>query len=143
MLTKNLSVISRYCHWYMRKMLGESQLSGIDPVILSFLRGKEGTCQDCLCTFLLLDKATMAKAAARLEEKGYITRAVNDKNKREKLLRLTESGQELLQKIEVAKEKWEGIYLRGFSEEERETFLRLSARAAQNAVEYRMKKEID
>ena len=46
MLTKNLSVISRYCHWYMRKMLGESQLSGIDPVILSFLRGKEGTCQD-------------------------------------------------------------------------------------------------
>lgn len=141
MLTKNVLVVSRYWHWYSRTLMERLQLSGPDSMVLTFLESHELISQDFLCTFLMLDKATMAKAAARLEERAYIYRAVNDKDKREKLLGLTDEGREICSVLREAKIHWEDICLQGFTEQEREIFVRLSEQAARNAVEYRRKKE--
>lgn len=141
MLTKNVLVVSRYWHWYSRHLMERLQLCGPDSMILSFLEHHELISQDFLCTFLMMDKATMAKAAARLEERGYIHRAVNDKDKREKLLGLTGEGLEICSVLREAKSRWEEICLDGFTGEEKAVFSRLSEKAARNAVEYRRKKE--
>lgn len=141
MLIKNLLVISRYWHWFSRRLPEGSHLSGPDLMILSFLENRGLLNQDCLCKFLLLDKASMAKAAARLEEHGYIHRAVNDKDKREKLLGLTDAGRAVCSALEETKRRWEAICFNDFTDEELALFDRLSERAARNAVEYRKKKE--
>lgn len=141
MLTKNVLVIGRYWHWYSRRLMEKFRLNGPDSIILSFLESRAPISQDCLCTFLLLDKATMAKAAARLEDHGYILRAVNDKDKREKLLELAPSGRDVCAALREAKNRWESICFDGFTPEECALFQQLSERAARNAVEYRRKKE--
>lgn len=141
MLTKNVLVVSRYWHWYSRRLMEKYCLKGPDSMILSVLESRASISQDCLCTFLLLDKASMAKAAARLEENGYILRAVNDKDKREKLLELTSLGRDVCAALREAKGRWEKICLEGFTPDECALFQQLSERAACNAVEYRRKKE--
>ena len=137
MLTRNLSIINRYCHFFLRPLLEDCGLSGPDSLLLSFLKGREAANQDYLGCCLLLDKATVAKSAARLEERGFIRRRVNALNRREKLVELTDEGRALLGRIDGAKARWEDICLSGFDEAERAAFLALSERAAQNAVEYR------
>lgn len=140
MLAKNLILISRDWHCFRRPLLEALQLSGPDLTILAFLEHHKTLNQDCMCTSLLLDKATMAKSAARLEERGYIQRTVNALDKREKLLEMTPAGLEACAALHEAKARWESICLEGFSPQERELFSVLCERAARNAVDYRKKK---
>lgn len=139
MLTQNFMIINRYCHWYIRNKMETFGLNRAEYPMLFFLNGRDAISQDCLGQFLLMDKATIAKAAAHLEEEGYLQRHVNEHNKREKLLGLTEQGSAFVSELQSAKALWENICLQGFSEEEKRLFQQFSERAAQNAVEYRKK----
>lgn len=141
MLTKNLSVIGRYWHWYSRRLTEQYELLGPDLMVLSFLSSNEESTQDLICTCLLLDKTTTAKSAFRLEKMGYISRKVNDKDRREKLLCLTQQGKELCCHVLEERTQWEKICLEGFTAQEIGIFTALSERAAHNAVEYRRRRE--
>lgn len=70
----------------------------------------------------------MARAMVRLEEAGYVRRETNPQNKRENRIYVTHKGQLLVDRIQAMKNQWRNILLEGFTPEEREAFLALSAR---------------
>lgn len=86
-----------------------------------------------------LDKGRIARAVSLLEEKGLVCRQVNEKNRRQKLLSLSEAGVEMLKNIEEIYRKWDNICYTGFTEEERALYQDFIKRMAENAAEYRRK----
>jgi DNA-binding MarR family transcriptional regulator len=64
------------------------------------IAGKEGLSQKALSEELLIDKTTTAKAIGKLEEEGYVRRETDPADNRYNLLYLTESGREVLPKVQ-------------------------------------------
>ena len=95
--------------------------------------------QEGLGYMMNLDKGRIARAVSLLEEKGLVCRQVNEKNRRQKLLSLSEAGVEMLKNIEEIYRKWDNICYTGFTEEERALYQDFIKRMAENAAEYRRK----
>lgn len=89
--------------------------------------------QEELSAFLSLDKGTIAKALVKLEGKRFVDREVNEENRREKIVTLTEYGKEEVGKIFEVSEKWKQDVLEGISEEDQEVFFRILFSVSQRA----------
>ncbi|MEG2038907.1 MAG: winged helix DNA-binding protein, partial [Oscillospiraceae bacterium] len=76
----------------------------------------------------------IAKAMAHLEKKGFICRVINENNKREKLVRLTERGHVMVKIFNGILDEWKGICYVGFSDEERECYLGFLKRISDNVL---------
>lgn len=62
------------------------------PFLLSVLYSKEPMTQDALSKALFIDPAATARALEQLENKGFIKRKVNPKNRRQKLVSATDKA---------------------------------------------------
>jgi DNA-binding MarR family transcriptional regulator len=74
---------------------------------------------------LLFSSGGMTKMLKRLEEKGYIRRLDNSKDRRSKLVQLTPEGREAGLEALKAVLAYEENYLKGLDKEEREIFQKL------------------
>lgn len=136
MLVKYLSTIQRAWHRFISVRLEQYHLGYMDHIFISYLGRRGELTQDALTRCVLMDKATIAKALARLEHMGYVSREVNEKNKREKLVRLTESGRQLYAVIRRAVDDWTDICCAGMDEQTRDLFLQLCEQVSQQTVAY-------
>jgi MarR family transcriptional regulator, temperature-dependent positive regulator of motility len=84
--------------------------------------------QVTLARYCALDNSTTATLAVRLEEKGLVERITPPENKRVRLLRLSETGAELLESLVPSVHELRRRMLQTLSEEEQETFLTLLAK---------------
>ena len=66
----------------------------------------EGRTQEQLCSILAIDKAAATRGLCSLENKGYITRQVNEQDKRCKCIYLTEKAKELRNSITTEVRAW-------------------------------------
>ena len=129
--------ISRRCElFYIRKELERYGLFPTEGRILYLLRNQCNS-QEVLAEKLQQDKGRIAKAMQHLEEKGFIIRKVNEKNRRQKLAYLTEEGRDMVEEITTIFKQWDEICYEGFSEEEKQLHQGFLRRIAQNAVKYR------
>ncbi|MDL2224614.1 MarR family transcriptional regulator [Eubacteriales bacterium OttesenSCG-928-M02] len=135
-LANQIAMIGRIHYSYAQEQLKDTGLNGVDHGIIRVLSRHPGIRQEELCAHFNKDKSTVAKAMARLEERDFIRRAVNEKNKREKLVFLTKKGEEQLDRIHNMEDGWQTLLLEGFSPEEAESFRQLCSRATENAVLY-------
>ena len=89
-----VSIIRRCELSYVR---GEMEKYGLIPLegrLIRILKDKSCS-QDDLAEYLNLDKGRIAKNLASLEEKGLVCRRINEKDRRQKFVSLTEKGEEL------------------------------------------------
>lgn len=104
-------------------LLGLQSVDGLVPRLLS----REGQLrQEDIVLRLVLDKGSVARSVARLEESGLAVRQVSDQCRREKLVSLSPAGAAMAEKIQDILDEWRRICLQGFTPEERtqyETFL--------------------
>lgn len=133
MFMKNLYVINKYWYIFIQSKFSRYNLTGSDYEILIYLSNNNGVNQDNICTHFVMDKGTVAKSAARLEENGYIKRQINVKNKREKNIYLTPSGKEIAICIKEAMQQWDSKCLDGLTENEINLFSALSQKVSDNA----------
>lgn len=133
MFMKNLYVINKYWYTFIQNKFGRYNLTSSDYGILMYLFNNDGVNQDNICTHFVMDKGTVAKSAARLEENGYIKRQINAKNKREKNIYLTSSGKEIAISIKEAMQEWDNKCLSGLTEDEINLFSILSQKISDNA----------
>lgn len=119
-----MSAISRYWYRYTHRSLKTLDIAGSEHSIIMALAVKECMNQEELSEYLSLDKGTIAKALAKLEGKGFVNRKVNEDNRREKIVTLTEYGKEEVGKISAVSETWKDEVLKGVSEEDKEVFFR-------------------
>lgn len=135
----NISTIYRYGSIYVRKKIKGYDLSQIDYIFLVFLSQNYCINQDYLCEFLLIEKGTIAKSAAKLEERGYIYREISESDKRKKIIHLSDSGKDLVKEINIAIKEWDNLCLSNFTDDEKNQYKYLNEKLSKNAVEY-MKK---
>lgn len=123
---------------YIREELEKYGLTSLEGRLIPLMKDK-CVSQEELCCMMNLDKGRIARTVFLLEEKGLVCRHVNEKNRRQKLVSLTEAGIAMLEKIEEIYSAWNDICYTGFSEEEKRLHRDLFQRMTENAVEYRRK----
>ena len=133
MFLKNISAISRYGYIYAHRNLKNIDITGSEHAVIIYLSKHDCVNQDRISEFLMLDKGSIAKTLANLEEKNFITRTVNSQNRREKIISLTEYGKSAVDMVLNIAEEWQSNVLDGLTLQERDVFYRLSEKIAHNA----------
>lgn len=130
-----ISILYRYRQNYLSKRLEPFNIGSGQYFFLLVLSKNNGISQEGLSDYLKIDKATTAKAIKKLEEEGYVTRAVDNADKRAYQVYLTQKGWELLPFIEKCINDWERLVTVGFAENESQLLERLLEKMAQNACQ--------
>ncbi|WP_256623051.1 MarR family winged helix-turn-helix transcriptional regulator [Methanolobus chelungpuianus] len=105
--------------------------SGQFPFLMRLLH-RDGISQEILIRELNCDRATGTRAINKLEESGYVLRETDPQDKRAYRICLTDEGRHLGPVIRQMSAIINNIVFDGFSEEEKELFIRMIRRAAFN-----------
>ena len=89
-----------------------------DSIIMMIVTKHSGYNQEKIGEVTMFDGAIIARSLKKLEAQGFVTREVDETNRRRKIVQITESGKEFGNKLRSAfKESNETIYS-GITEEE-------------------------
>ena len=104
-------------------------LTSVQFSALDALRHNPGIDQAGLAQATAKDRATTGSVVDRLEQKGLVARAVSSKDKRARVLRLTQAGEDLIASLEPIVVQLQREILPGLDEEEYRRFVELAAKA--------------
>lgn len=112
----------------------EVEAAGIDitPVqyaALMRVAGNPGIDQVTLAGLIAYDRTTIAGVVDRLVQKNFLSRDVSPKDRRAKILHITETGEEALEVLTPAVERAQKIMLRGLDDTEAAEFMALLNKA--------------
>lgn len=105
----------------------------IDIDVLYFLShsGKQDTAKD-IANLIYVSKAHVSKAIENLHQKALIDLIADPSDRRYVHIRISASGQQIVDEIKQIRDKTEKILFDGISPEDRELLLRLSYQIADN-----------
>lgn len=86
-----------------------------------------------LANYQGVEKPTITRTIARLEELGYVEH-VPSKDKREKRMQLTELGKKVYSEVRVTIDQYEQEILKGITEEEQLTAIRIMGEIRNNII---------
>jgi len=133
---KLISVLFRFGRTYLTKQLEPFNIGKGQFWFLFTLLQKDGLTQEELSNLLNVDKSTTARAIAKLEKAGYISKKIHEKDLRANQIFLTEKAKELEPHIHSILTKWNKILSAGMTEEEVEKALTLLQKMTENASDY-------
>lgn len=107
-------------------------LTPIQFVALDALRENEGIDQAGLAEAIAKDRATTGAVADRLEQKGLVTRQVSPRDKRARVLALTDEGRARLAAMTPVVEALQTDILPGLTAEEYAQFIALAEKATRH-----------
>jgi MarR family transcriptional regulator, temperature-dependent positive regulator of motility len=108
-------------------------LTPVQFAALDAIRESPGIDQAGLAEAVAKDRATIGAVADRLEQKGLVSRKVNARDKRARILTLTDEGEALVAALKPLVEQLQADILPGLDETEYELFIELAAKAARTA----------
>ncbi len=91
---------------YMNSRISDFDL-GKEVRYIMMIHDNPDCSQDDLVNHYGESKANVAKSLKKLEEKGYIQRIINPKNRRKYMLRTTSKANELVPKVRQISRDWE------------------------------------
>jgi DNA-binding MarR family transcriptional regulator len=94
-LARLLAILHRRNVAYLNRTLKPYQITSGEVGILVTLYQGENRSQEELSTLLCIDKAAIARALSSLEQKGYVERLADERDKRCNRIVLTERAREL------------------------------------------------
>jgi DNA-binding MarR family transcriptional regulator len=112
-----ISILYRQSQVYMNYALKELNMSSSEYPFMITLYNNEGINQEELSSRLLIDKAATARAIKSLEEKGYVRREKNEKDKRSNKIYVTDKGKSCQDKIQTALNGWTQLLTEGINDE--------------------------
>jgi DNA-binding MarR family transcriptional regulator len=128
-----ISILYRYGQCYISKNLEPYGIGSGQYIFLIALYKRQGINQGQLSEYLRVDKATTAKAIKHLEKEGYITRDIDEKDKRAYKLFLTQKALDIRSELYKILRKWEDVFSAGLAADEKKTFLKTIEHMAENA----------
>ena len=124
---RNFDRLLGYLNRQRKRFLGERLrpygLTGVMHMFITFLHRHPGMSQDNLCSTFYIEKCTVSKRVKQLETLGYIRREVDENDRRQNKLFLTQKGEELVPIIFRCLDEWSAKIADGVSQEEREAVL--------------------
>ena len=131
-IMKSINTMHRAQASYRTRIMGD-EISAAHHTFIFAITANPGKTQDELATLLCLNKSTVARVIAQLEERGLCKRTPNPKDKREQLVYPTEAMEELLPRVREVARAWSDIISEGISDEELEVFASVISRMESNA----------
>lgn len=112
----------------------EVEAVGLDITPVQFaaltrVAGHPGIDQITLAGLIAYDRTTIAGVVDRLVQKGFLSRDVSQKDRRARVLTITETGQNALAVLTPAVDRAQKVMLRGLDDTEAAEFLRLLQKA--------------
>lgn len=120
---------------YMDECMKPYKLNGRMPTYIIYLDKHPGSSQDSIANHYILDKCTVARSAKRLESLGYIRREINETDRRQYDLYLTDKGRELLLYIRQCQNRWSERFTGVLTDQEQDTLIALFERLVEHVAE--------
>lgn len=117
-LTRLVSAVYRYQLTYLNRKLTPYNLGGGSYIFLIYIYENPGITQTELSTRLLIDRATVSKMLAHLENQGLIRRSPNPEDGRAILLEITPKGTKISKCLFEITAEYRSLALNGISPEE-------------------------
>lgn len=115
-----ISAIYRHMQILISAELQPYQIGSGQYIFLMCIAFHQPITQKALSERLLIDKTTTAKAIAKLEAVGYVRREADPADNRYQLLFLTETGHEVVPKVQEALSRVKRKTRKGISDEQYE-----------------------
>ncbi|MGB3907736.1 MAG: MarR family transcriptional regulator [Methanomethylovorans sp.] len=129
---RDISHLFRSIRNFMGRQLEPYGISDAQFPFLMLLLYEDGISQEKLATSLKCDRATSARAIAKLEYAGYVYRVIDPDNRRAYKVFLTEQGIEMEHILLAVSKDMNDILLEDFTEEEKLAFRNMIQRAGTN-----------
>ena len=88
-----------------------------------------------IANYISYDKVTIGGVIERLQRKGLISRAVNERDKRARILNITNEGIHMISQVDAVIEQIQQDILKMLDEKEQQTFMQLLRKATQSPNE--------
>lgn len=125
MFMNDLSILVRQMRVYADRRFSEAESSFSEQLVLMYLIGHGPSSQMQIANGLKVDKGSIAKTIAKMEDKGFVSTEVNEKNRREKIISLAPGSSTTVDLMGEVLREWEAAIYEGVSPEDRETFARV------------------
>ena len=129
---RSMNVISR-CQAIFRAAAGIEGLAPCHHTILLALCRAPGRSQEELARDIRLNKSSIARALALLEEQGFVERKINARDKRCLLVYPTARATEVLPRVRALAEEWNGILTEDIDPQELMTYYAVLAQMEERA----------
>ena len=120
---------------YLRQELNPHQYGGIMHLLMRYISKHPGASQDEVREYYALDKTSVCRDARRLEELGHIRRQIDESNRRQNQLFLTEAGEAFLPVIDNAYDEFSKKLTGEMTSEELDTLIQLLKKLDANTAE--------
>ncbi|UKS27844.1 MarR family transcriptional regulator [Paenibacillus sp. HWE-109] len=131
-----ISLLYRYGQMYIGEHLKEYEIGRGQHIFINALYREDGLTQEELADHLKIDKGTTAKALKKLEEQGYITRTVSEKDKRCNEVHLTDKALLIKEDVRKVLTDWRERLTYGMSDEEKALALTILEKMGTNAARF-------
>lgn len=131
---KLISILYRYGNSFLDNRLSEYDFNTGHMSFLLTISSQPNLSQDELSQELGMDKTTTSRVIKQLQERGYVTRHQDQRDRRINRLSLTNRGHKIIPDIQVLTSSWREVLFDGFSEQERNCAMNLLRKMAENAA---------
>ena len=144
-LMKYINRISRCSILFKNGKLEHEGLNAYQHVYIRNICREPGISQDCLAKSIYVNKSSVTRQLALLEQNGFIYRTPGEKDKRVMQVFPTQKALDILPEVKRLSAEWENYITAGLTEEERGFFLsileRMMAKSAEKVNEEIYKEE--
>lgn len=133
---QQISITYRCTMRFREKELADTGLAGCQTPYLTALSRRPGITQEELARELNVNKSSVTRQLAALEEQGYVRRESAPGDKRSMLVYLTDKASGVLDRIYSCYGEWNSYLTQDFTEEEQRELSRLMLRISQRADAY-------
>ena len=133
---RQISITYRCAMRFRERELADTGLAGCQTPYLTALYRQPGISQEELARSLNVNKSSVARQLATLEEKGYVRREPSATDKRILLVYPTEQALALKSRLFACYGDWNSYLTQDFSEDEKAQLSQLMARIAARAEDY-------
>lgn len=131
---KHISLIYRYSQIFLNAQLKKHNLGSGQYIFLMSLFEHNGINQEQLSDIVKIDKATTARAVAKLVNEGYVIREISETDKRAYNLYTTEKALAIKEVLLSILDTWNEIMLDNLTPAERHTLLELTEKVSSNIL---------
>lgn len=129
---KSMNIISR-CQAAFRSRKLDADIGPCHHSLILAICRAPGRSQDELAKDICLNKSTVTRALAQLENLGYVERKPNPADKRQTLVEPTEKMLLILPKVKAVTAEWNSLIAEGISEEDMAVFRSVITKMEANA----------
>lgn len=129
----DLSILVRQMRVYADRRFSKTESSFSEQLVLMYLIGHGPSSQMQVANGLKVDKGSIAKTIAKMEEKGFVSTKVNEKNRREKTISLAPGSSTTVDLMSEVLRNWEEGINEGIDPEDRKTFACVLKRMVANS----------